>query len=196
VPGNNELSLASLETHFPQGKITRRAMLPNDKPLYLAYQIPAHTVLQLTPSYTRQANWSDLIRLTGYELPTTAYSPGDTINLTIYYQALANIEKNYTTYVHLLGQVNPASGSPLWGQIDREPCQGYYPTSRWQTGEIIANYAVLQISAEAPPGEYTLSTGFYSWPEIEPLPLVGPQPGEAAITLQSIQIMANSATSE
>jgi hypothetical protein len=41
-----------------------------------------------------------------------------------------------------------------------------------------------------------LSTGFYSWPEIEPLPLASPQPGEAAITLQNIQITANSATSE
>jgi 4-amino-4-deoxy-L-arabinose transferase-like glycosyltransferase len=188
VPGKNELSLASLEIHFPQGRIAKTATLPNDRPLYIAYQVPANTTLQLTPTFSKEANWSDLIKLNGYEMASASYSPGDTIHLTLYYQALSNIEKNYTAFVHLLGEANPASGNPLWGQNDREPCQGYYPTSRWQPGEIIANFVTLQISPDAPSGEYNLSTGFYTWPDIEQLPLTAPQPGEAAIALQDIQI--------
>jgi len=80
------------------------------------------------------------------------------------------MDQRYTAFVHLLGPPNPALGSPLWAQDDHEPGQATYSTDRWFPGEVIVDTFDLQIPADAPPGEYTLSTGFYDLETMARLP--------------------------
>ena len=80
------------------------------------------------------------------------------------------MDRRYTAFVHLLGPLNPALGSPLWAQDDHEPGQATYSTDRWFPGEVIVDTFHLQIPADAPPGEYTLSTGFYDLETMARLP--------------------------
>ena len=47
------------------------------------------------------------------------------------------------------------------GQSDSEPCQSFYPTSRWMPGEIVRDEIIVAIADDAPPGDYQLSIAFY-----------------------------------
>jgi len=122
------------------------------------------------PQHAISAGFAGLIRLVGFDLPSTDVHPGDTLSVRLTWQALEVMDGRYTAFVHLLGPYNPASGSPLWAQDDHEPGQATYSTDRWFPGEVIVDTFHLQIPADAPPGEYTLSTGFYDLETMARLP--------------------------
>ena len=54
--------------------------------------------------------------------------------LTLYWQAIATPQSDYTVFVHLLD-----SAGQLAGQADGPPAAGAYPTSLWEPGEIIVD---------------------------------------------------------
>jgi hypothetical protein len=101
------------------------------------------------------------IRLRGYNLEKQTYRPGETLNLEIAWQAAARVERDYTTFVHVMGPENPASGTLLWGQEDAQPCDNSYPTTWWSPGEWIVERRVATIDPNAPEGEYQLAAGWY-----------------------------------
>ena len=58
----------------------------------------------------------------------------------------------------MLGEgVNPATGSQLWAQLDREPNYGATPVTTWRVGEVIAD----GLSFDLPAGRYTVALGWY-----------------------------------
>ena len=127
----------------------------------------------MQPANPAAANWDNRIRLLGYDLDRPSYQPGDTIHLTLYYEALADMDADYTAFVQLLGEHNPATNGPLWAGYDSEPCQRFYPTSIWTPGEVIRDQISFTIPPETPAGVYELYTGFYLWPALARLALVG-----------------------
>lgn len=76
--------------------------------------------------------------------------------LTLVWEALETIPKNYTVFVHVLA----ADGSSLLG-YDQPPRNGARHTTTWQVGETIIDPRVIPIPAEMPPGEYSLEIGLY-----------------------------------
>ena len=175
MPGKKDdpFSLDRLATYFPQGEITSQGTRHYGQPSFQAYQVPTGSQSQMLPTSPAAANWDNHIRLLGYDLDRPIYLPGDTISLTLYYEALADMDANYTAFVQLLGGHNPATDGPLWVGYDSETCQRFYPTSTWTPGEIIREQINISIPPETPLGAYQLYTGFYRWPELERLPLVG-----------------------
>jgi hypothetical protein len=103
----------------------------------------------------------DAVRLLGYSLDTDRATPGATIHLTLYWQVLAPLDDNYTAFVHLLGEHNPATNGPLWAGHDSQPDGGHYPTRAWQPGQTILDVHPLTIPAGAPPGDYQIEAGLY-----------------------------------
>lgn len=94
------------------------------------------------------------------------------------------MRRNPETFNYLLSAQNPQTGNPIWGQHDSEPCQTFYPTTVWHQGEVIRDPITLTPSPDIPPGDYQLSIGFYSWPDLQRLPV-----GEAdAFLLHAVQI--------
>ena len=69
--------------------------------------------------------------------------------VTVYWEALRPIEENYSVAVHLVAHDPPRDGSDVLRQADSlHPIAGWYPTSRWQMGEIVRDcYAI-----DVPPG--------------------------------------------
>jgi hypothetical protein len=49
----------------------------------------------------------------------------------------------------------------LVAQHDKQPLDGFYPTSRWLSNQPVVDEFVLQPPAGLPPGRYTLYTGLY-----------------------------------
>ncbi len=152
-----------LEATFPTGYWDIRDAV------FSAYRVPP-AADRARPPHLINADFAGLIRLTGFDLPSSRARPGDTLTVQLTWQALESVGRRYTAFVHLLGPQNPATGSPLWAQDDHEPGHATYTTDRWFPGEIIMDAFSLQIPTDAPAGDYTLVTGFYEQGTLERLP--------------------------
>ena len=80
----------------------------------------------------------------------------DRLELTLYWEALANGTEDFFHFVHL---VDPATGE-IFAQHDSMPRNNSYPTSQWSAGEIVADPLFLNLT-ETPSGEYVLYVGLY-----------------------------------
>jgi len=120
--------------------------------------------------YPLLANLGNMVQLFGYDLSTDRLKPGDTLQLTLYWQALNKIETNYTVFTHLLDKDNH-----IWGQKDNWPVNNTHPTTKWAKGEIVVDRYDIIVDRDAPPGEYTLEIGMYDLATNERLPVIDAQ---------------------
>jgi hypothetical protein len=94
--------------------------------------------------------------------------------VTLYWQALAPMDRNYTVFIHVLGP-----DGQLVAQHDAEPWwQVSVPTSTWQPGEGLQDQHVLSLPPDLGPGTYHLQAGVYYWQTLERLPVMQ---GDAAV---------------
>jgi hypothetical protein len=127
--------------------------------------------VHFTPPTVRhplEANLDSKVRFLGYDLDTTSVRPGDTLHLTLYWQALAEMDECYTVFTHLLDKDNL-----IRGQKDSLPVGGTLPTSCWVKNEIIVDEYEIQIQPDAPPGQYVIQVGMYQLETGQRLPVIG-----------------------
>jgi hypothetical protein len=110
--------------------------------------------------------FNEELRLRGYQLPAEKYQPGETVNITLFWQVERTPTADHTLFVHLLD----ASGQ-LITQLDRPAGGTISPTSTWREGELWRDTYPVQLPEEAPNGQYTLRIGMYDWPSLERLPI-------------------------
>ncbi len=118
--------------------------------------------------HTVAANLDNKVLLAGYGLADQDVTAGGTLRLTLYWQALAEMDKRYTVFVHLLDADNR-----VVSQMDSEPLGGTHPTTEWQVGEMVRDNYGLLIAPDTPPGECLLEVGMYYLPTLERLPVLG-----------------------
>lgn len=124
------------------------------------------SVEELEIAHPQRADLGSKVRLLGYNLPGTNFQPGDTMRLVLFWQALAEIDRDYTVFTHLIDH-----DGVIWGQKDAWPVDGSYPTSRWARGDVIEDPYEIVISPETPLGEYRLEVGLYLLETGERLPV-------------------------
>jgi hypothetical protein len=95
------------------------------------------------------------VRLLGYNVES-GFRPGDNIHLTLFWQAVEEMEQSYTVFTHLVD----AEGN-VAAQKDNPPVDGFYPTTKWQAGEIIRDQYDVTIPENVAPGEYRFKVGMY-----------------------------------
>ena len=120
------------------------------------------------PRHAQAAQLGPAVELVGYDLPETAVAPGSPLEVTLYWHALQTPDRNYRVFVHLLD----AKGQ-IVAQHDGQPQNGAYPTSVWDTGEVIADEHVLDLPADLPAGSYRLRVGWYLPDSGDRLPVTG-----------------------
>jgi hypothetical protein len=103
------------------------------------------------------ANFGNRLALAGYTLDRRVAHPGETIHLTLYWQALAPMQANYAVFVHVLG-----AGEQVWSWSDGWPVEGRSPTSLWNAGDVVQDVRALTIGETAPPGFYDVEVGVYT----------------------------------
>lgn len=108
------------------------------------------------------------VALVGYEMERGRISPGGTVHLTLYWQALTKMDRGYTVFTHLID-----GEGGIWAQRDDQPLKGDYPTSLWDGGEIVKDDYELVVEADLPAGGYQVEVGMYSLETMERLPLLG-----------------------
>lgn len=127
----------------------------------------------LTPSevetigHQTNLDFGDEIRLLGYELETTAVAPGETLSLSLYWQALKEIDQDYWLLIQIVDDDGEASLSK-----DGSPSAGRYATDLWKEGELIPSQHRFDIPRETPSGHYQIKLGLHPFGVWEWLPIV------------------------
>jgi hypothetical protein len=98
----------------------------------------------------------DELKVAGYGLNAERAAAGGTLWLTLYWQALADVKHDYVVAVQLLD----AQGSEATYWLGR-PVHSGYPTTRWQSGQVVQDVWRLVLPAEVSPGDYTLRVALF-----------------------------------
>lgn len=130
-----------------------------------------------------QANFSDQIMLQGYTLNPDRLTPGANLRLTLFWQALQQVQENYWVFLH----VRDGLGRTV-AQFDYQPYDGGYPTRHWQPGQLLTDSHEFPVPADFPSGEYRLMIGFYNPETLARLPLLNDQSGENALFLSPLVV--------
>jgi len=101
--------------------------------------------------------FGDRIRLLGADIESTSTRPGDSIEIVLSWQAVAPIDKDYSTFVHLLDEFE----IPV-AQRDMFPGGGLWPMTQMRVGDVIASRYVLGIPETAySPSRLVWEVGVY-----------------------------------
>jgi hypothetical protein len=111
------------------------------------------------------------ITLLGYDVNKPEVRSGDTLSVTLYWEASVPPPADYTVFLHLA-----ASDGPPYAQDDGQPRHrhGIYPTSFWDVGEVVTDLHTIRIPVDLSPGEYPLVAGMYVLETGERLRRLGP----------------------
>ncbi|HTP08312.1 MAG TPA: hypothetical protein VMP08_08685, partial [Anaerolineae bacterium] len=122
------------------------------------------------------------ITLMGADYPTQTLHTGDTLPLTLYWQAGTTTDNLYTVFAHL----ETLNGSVIT-QIDSQPQGGGMPTASWATGQVVADQYPLQIPANTPPGAYRIVVGMYN--PLDGTHLIDTRTGDGEVVLEPAVIV-------
>jgi mannosyltransferase len=114
------------------------------------------------------ARLGETVQLLGYRLThdNDLLRPGDVLYLSLYWQTGESLALNYKVFVHL---VDPTGW--IQGQRDNPPVGGTFPTTEWQSDEVIVDRYEVAVSSNAPPGIYRLAVGMYDEVTLDRLPV-------------------------
>jgi hypothetical protein len=97
------------------------------------------------------------IRLLGAVEAGDSVQPGGILALTLYWEAQGQVERDYTVFVHLLGQ-----HERVIAQRDAPPGLGAHATSRWAPGQVVVDPYLLAVPGAAyAPDEAMWEVGLY-----------------------------------
>ena len=133
----------------------------------------------------RQQRFADHIALLGYALDRRTVRPGETLHLTLFWQADGTPQADYTVFTHLLG-----ADDTMLAQEDAPPWGGEAPTSTWTAGQTLCDTYALTVRDDAQAGEARLEVGLYRAETLERLPLLGTDglPQGESILLEIVRI--------
>jgi hypothetical protein len=106
--------------------------------------------------------FSDSISLVGYDLYCGA--DGNTLSVTLHWEATSSVSKNYTVFVHLF-----SSDGGLVTQHDASPV---LPTGQWATGMRVIDMHTLALLPGQLLSDSKIWLGLYHWPDMERVPIV------------------------
>jgi 4-amino-4-deoxy-L-arabinose transferase-like glycosyltransferase len=118
-------------------------------------------------AHPQRADFGGQVALLGYDLQSGQVRPGESLPLTLYWQAEGAMEVSYTVFTHLLDGQNM-----VWGQQDNLPDGGSYPTTGWSPGEVVIDRYAIPLRPDAPPGRYALEVGLYDAATGQRLPVL------------------------
>ena len=88
----------------------------------------------------------------------TEVTAGESVDLTLYWQANEPVSQSYTVFTHILN-----TEGELQAQQDNPPVSGSYPTNWWMPDEIITDSYTIFIPEDAPEQtDASLIVGLYS----------------------------------
>jgi hypothetical protein len=118
----------------------------------------------------------DSIELLGFDMQQTVAS----LDLVFYWKAVTQPPADYTVFVHIRDEADETVA-----QKDSPPVGGIYPTSLWDSGEIVQDEISVPFT-ELEPGKYEIVVGMYDFASGQRLVVEGSQDG--TILLRSFAV--------
>ncbi len=131
--------------------------------IFAPYEVPAD--LTAADIYLT-AQTAPQFHLRGYDLSASSVAAGETLTVTLYWQAAAPITHDYTVFIHAVD----AAGQ-RWGQHDGEPRYNECPTSHWAGDYVLIDEHPIAISPTAPSGTLSIRIGMYDRQTMRRLPM-------------------------
>ncbi len=109
----------------------------------------------LVAQHPRFARLEGDVALLAYDLPEASARPGDQLPVTLYWKAMAPLQRNLRVFVHFIGP-----DGELWGQSDKwNPAD--FPMNGWPLDHYVRDEHNARLRPDAPPGAYTVNAGLY-----------------------------------
>ncbi|MGQ9584772.1 MAG: DUF2142 domain-containing protein [Anaerolineae bacterium] len=126
-----------------------------------------------------------LVRLLGCEIQPRAVYPGERVEVTLYWQGLKPIDYDFNLFIRLLGY-----REQVVGQVDSYPGAGTFPTSLWQTGQVIRDRYWVQVSPFArTPVVAKVDIGFYDRWSMAGLPSHAPDGSPRSGIIGTVKVL-------
>jgi len=168
---------------FQQQLLAQTDYITESQGIFILRSKPNPRPVRPSPAHPVTATLDNKVQLTGYTAQPPQPAPGDSLRLTLYWQALAQMPKNYTVFVHLR---NTDGGNVA--QADHRPLGNVYPTTLWPVGQLIRETSTLDIPPDLSPGSYELWVGMYLLETGQRLPVQNDTSGENAVRLGVLAI--------
>jgi mannosyltransferase len=117
-------------------------------------------------SHTSRRSAGLQVAIIGYELHPSAPLPAGTLEVVLWWQALADMDRGYTAVVRLV-----SNGNEIWAQQDKLLRRDSGATPAWRVGEILREEYELPLPADIPRGEYKVVASVYNSETRERLPV-------------------------
>jgi hypothetical protein len=141
----------------------QQAEQPGDDTIYLQqiHVLPGRLSRSAIGQRQQPYQLGEDIELLGYSVemdePTDVrIQPDQAIAVTLFWQALMPLQRDYTVFVQLLDE-----RGQVWSQHDGPPVNGRYLTGSWLPRQIVEDKHVLNLVPDLPSGEYHLVVGMY-----------------------------------
>ncbi|GEM_PF-2163500 len=190
VPSDLRVAQQKIPWKEPLFLLALLLMLWNGKP-YIDFLRPGverhHSFVKPEVQTPLRANLDNKALLIGYQADKRELRPGDTLYLTLYWQAQYVGSENYSVFIHLVGK-----DDHLWAQDDSWPRKGEHPTSLWLAGEFVQDPHELVVPPDAPAGPYVVVVGMYLLDTGERLNVIDEdgQPQGNAIILEPFSVIS------
>jgi len=112
-------------------------------------------------------NLGDAVALLGYAVEQVSGQDEERLHVTLWWQSLAEMDKDYTVFIHVVAEDGRVSAQEDTLLLSRQR-----PTSTWRPGDTARQECELTLPDGTRPGSYTLRTGLYHWESGERLPVV------------------------
>jgi hypothetical protein len=103
------------------------------------------------PQYPAGSVFGQTIALTGFDLPRQKYSPGETLPLTLHWQAISDVPENYIIQVQLFDVGHTST--------ELQEFQPSLPSRQWFVGQRLADGYDLSLADDISPGTYRIGVG-------------------------------------
>lgn len=114
--------------------------------------------------------FGDQMRLLGYAIDQTSVKPGGKVAVTLYWQSVAKMDKDYTIFVHLLDELET-----VVAQVNSFPGLGSFPTRDWETGDAIGEEYIVKLPRHVlSPNSAQFEVGLFDPATSDRLPAYGP----------------------
>ncbi|MCX6048415.1 MAG: hypothetical protein NT075_25205 [Chloroflexi bacterium] len=191
MPGNAPAGIYRVEMNFfdPETRqllpaVDLRRHTPMSDAFVLGY-VSVGPPPTLSHPLTPAAEFGNAIKLLGTDrAPNAPIRRGETLDIQLQWQAMRPIHTDYTMFAHLLGP-----DGTLVAQQDKQPLDGFFPTSRWLPGQIVADNYQFALPSSAAPGPYTLEVGLYNLADGQRLAVGrGDKPVGDSLTIATVQV--------
>lgn len=153
----------------------------------VSHEVGSIPVRQLEPPAVQvpaAVNFGNQIIFSGADISHfNTVTPDQPLKIKLVWQANQPMSRSYTTFVHVVD-----AGGQIWGQADRIPGDGAWPTNSWDKGEWIIDPFQLTLNPDTPPGNYILLVGVYDSETLERLPVIAQDDDQTVVEITQITV--------